>query len=93
MFLTTEFARHSLKTISARLSKSFRIVKFPYYKKLGYPQGSYRVGPLARLNVAKSMGTPLADEELKEFKKLSQGSGAGFVPLSLRATHRHSLRH
>jgi NAD-reducing hydrogenase large subunit len=44
-------------------------MKFPYYKPIGYPEGDYRVGPLARLNVASQCGTPLADEELKEFKK------------------------
>jgi NAD-reducing hydrogenase large subunit len=47
-------------------------MKFPYYKPLGYPNGDYRVGPLARLNVASHCGTPLADEELKEFKKLGK---------------------
>ncbi|MGK7941945.1 MAG: Ni/Fe hydrogenase subunit alpha, partial [Crocosphaera sp.] len=26
-------------------------LKFPYYKPLGYPQGIYRVGPLARVNI------------------------------------------
>lgn len=45
-------------------------MKFPYYKPLGYPEGAYRVGPLARLNVAERCGTPLADEELKEFRRL-----------------------
>jgi NAD-reducing hydrogenase large subunit len=45
-------------------------MKFPYYKPLGYPDGTYRVGPLARLNVASHCGTPLADEELGHFKKL-----------------------
>jgi len=44
-------------------------MKFPYYKPLGYPADIYRVGPLARLNVASHCGTPLADEELTEFKK------------------------
>jgi len=47
-------------------------MKFPYYKPLGYPEGDYRVGPLSRLNVASHCGTPLADEELKEFKKLGK---------------------
>ena len=55
----------------------YSFVKFPYYKPLGYPQGSYRVGPLARLNIAKTMGTPLADQELIEFKKLSNGPVLG----------------
>ncbi len=49
----------------------YSYTKFAYYKPLGYPGGSYRVGPLARLNIAKSMGTPLADAELKLFKQLS----------------------
>ncbi len=47
-------------------------MKFPYYKAVGYPDGAYRVGPLARLNVASHCGTPLADEELKQFKKLGK---------------------
>jgi NAD-reducing hydrogenase large subunit len=45
-------------------------MKFPYYKPLGYPDGVYRVGPLARLNVASYCDTPLANAELKEFKEL-----------------------
>lgn len=51
----------------------YSYTKFAYYKPLGYPDGSYRVGPLARLNIAKTMGTPLADAELKEFKQLAKG--------------------
>ena len=47
-------------------------MKFPYFKSVGYPDGAYRVGPLARLNVASHCGTPLADQELKEFKKLGK---------------------
>ena len=53
--------------------EDFTYTKFVYYKPLGYPAGSYRVGPLARLNIAKSMGTELADKELAEFKKLAKG--------------------
>jgi NAD-reducing hydrogenase large subunit len=55
----------------------YSYTKFAYYKPLGYPEGSYRVGPLARLNIAKSMGTPLADAELAEFKKLAVGPVQG----------------
>lgn len=47
-------------------------MKFPYYKPLGYPEGTYRVGPLARLNIASHCGTPLADEELEKYKKLGK---------------------
>src|SRR5271165_5090758 len=51
----------------------YSYTKFVYYKPIGYPEGSYRVGPLARLNIVKSMGTPLADKELAEFKQLANG--------------------
>ena len=53
--------------------ENYSYTKFAYYKPLGYPQGSYRVGPLARLNIVKSMGTPKAEDELAEFKQLAQG--------------------
>jgi len=47
-------------------------LKSPYYKPMGYPKGMYRVGPLARLNMAKRCGTPLADQELAEFRELER---------------------
>jgi NAD-reducing hydrogenase large subunit len=37
---------------------------------MGYPEGIYRTGPLARLNVSQGISTPLANAELKNFKKL-----------------------
>jgi NAD-reducing hydrogenase large subunit len=49
-------------------------LKFPYYKPLGYPAGMYRVGPLARLNIASHCGTPEADRELAEFRQLGRGA-------------------
>jgi NAD-reducing hydrogenase large subunit len=48
-------------------------LKFPFYKKMGYPDGVYRVGPLGRLNLAEKIDTPLANEELKVFKSLNNG--------------------
>jgi NAD-reducing hydrogenase large subunit len=51
----------------------YSYTKFAYYKPFGYPEGSYRVGPLARLNIVKTMGTPKAEKELAEFKQLSAG--------------------
>lgn len=53
--------------------ESWSYLKFPYYKKLGWPQGVYRVGPLGRLNAAEKMDTALADAELKVFKSLNKG--------------------
>ena len=48
-------------------------LKFPFYRKMGWPEGVYRVAPLARLNVVERIDTPLANEELKGFKALSDG--------------------
>jgi NAD-reducing hydrogenase large subunit len=53
--------------------ENWSYLKFPYYKKLGWPAGVYRVGPLARLNVVAHLGTPLAEAELKTFKALAPG--------------------
>lgn len=44
-------------------------LKFPYYRSLGFPDGSYRVGPLARLNVCRRIGTPRADEALQSLRE------------------------
>lgn len=49
-------------------------LKSPYYTPLGFPDGMYRVGPLARLNVCEQMGVPKADAELKKFKSLGHGA-------------------
>lgn len=49
-------------------------LKSPYFKSLGYPDGIYRVGPLARLNLIDRVGTPLADEEWAEFRMLERGA-------------------
>jgi NAD-reducing hydrogenase large subunit len=54
-------------------------LKFPFYKKFGYPAGMYRVGPLGRFNVAEGHSTPLANREFQEARKmvkngLAQGS-------------------
>ena len=47
-------------------------LKSAYYKPKGYPDGIYRVGPLARLNIADRCGTVRADQELAEFKELQR---------------------
>lgn len=51
----------------ASLADSY--MKAPYYAPLGYPDGVYRVGPLARLNVAERCGTEAADAELVEYRQ------------------------
>jgi NAD-reducing hydrogenase large subunit len=54
--------------------ESWSYLKSAYYLPKGYPDGIYRVGPLARLNVCKQCGTPLADKALAEFRTLQQNT-------------------
>lgn len=54
--------------------ESWSYLKSAYYKPKGYPDGMYRVGPLARLNVADRCGTERADQELAEFKELQRAA-------------------
>lgn len=61
----------------AEYTTDFTYLKFPYYKKEGRESGLYRVGPLARLNVADRVNTPLANRELKEFKEAGAGTTVG----------------
>jgi NAD-reducing hydrogenase large subunit len=51
----------------ASLRESY--LKAPYFKPKGVTDGVYRVGPLARLNVADQCGTPKGDAELREFRQ------------------------
>jgi NAD-reducing hydrogenase large subunit len=53
--------------------ENWSYLKFPYYKKLGWPGGVYRVGPLGRLNTCDKIDTPLANAELQQFKTLNGG--------------------
>lgn len=57
----------------AERSVIWSYLKYPYFKPLGFEDGFYRVGPLARLNVATRMRNPLAREEFRKFKALGDG--------------------
>jgi NAD-reducing hydrogenase large subunit len=54
-------------------------LKFPFFKPLGYPQGIYRVGPLARLNLCDRMPTPQADRELREYRNRFGTASSSFL--------------
>jgi NAD-reducing hydrogenase large subunit len=59
--------------VIAERSVDWSYLKYPYYKPLGFEKGFYRVGPLARLNVASKMKTPLAQKEFENFKAIGGG--------------------
>ena len=72
--LVTEVSPTDYQSIIAEAVEPDTYLKSPYYKPLGYPDGIYRVGPLARLNMIKNCGTPLADQELSEFRHQNRNS-------------------
>ena len=57
----------------AERSIDWSYLKYPYYKPYGYGKGFYRVGPLARFNVASKMKTPKAQKEFLNFKSINGG--------------------
>ncbi|MCU0454062.1 MAG: Ni/Fe hydrogenase subunit alpha [Bacteroidetes bacterium] len=52
-------------------AEDWTYLKVPYYKQIGHPEGMYRVGPLARLNICDRIGTPLAEAERRVFRDLA----------------------
>ena len=56
-------------------SEQWSYLKFPYYKPLGYPEGMYRVGPLARVNICDYIDTPKAEAERVLFKAIAGDAG------------------
>jgi NAD-reducing hydrogenase large subunit len=54
-------------------TKPWSYMKFPHIKALGAENGSYRVGPLARVQVADRLSTPLAEDQRRKFVALGQG--------------------
>ncbi|MFA5189568.1 MAG: Ni/Fe hydrogenase subunit alpha [Verrucomicrobiia bacterium] len=69
----------------AEAVEPFSYLKSPYFKSLGYPNGIYRVGPQARLNIIDRPGTPKADQEWTEFRALRRG-------VILSSFHQHYAR-
>ncbi len=76
LILEDNVASENYLNIIEEKVEDWSYLKFPYYKKLGYPGGSYRVGPLGRLNVADGCSTPLANQEFKLFKQMTGGGMA-----------------
>ena len=53
--------------------RSWSYMKFPFIKSLGPDAGWYRVGPLARMNVASHIDTPLANAAHTALRDFSGG--------------------
>ena len=63
------------REIIAEAIEPWSYMKFPYYKPGGNGNGAglYRVGPLARINICDFAGTPRADREIRQFRRLNHG--------------------
>ena len=57
--------------------KNWSYMKFPYLKHIGPETGWYRVGPLARMNTAEFIPTPLAQKAHEQFKAYTKGKPNG----------------
>ncbi|MEW5724803.1 MAG: Ni/Fe hydrogenase subunit alpha [Thermodesulfobacteriota bacterium] len=57
--------------------ETWSYLKFPFFKPQGWPGGVYRVGPLARLNAAVGVSTPLAAKEYQAFRQVADGGLLG----------------
>ena len=53
--------------------RSWSYMKFPYLKEYGKQNGWYTVGPLARMNTADFIPTPLAQKEFEIYKAYTKG--------------------
>ncbi len=67
------FSAQNYLDIIAEHVEDWSYLKFPYYKKMGWPDGVYRVGPLGRLNTCDKIDTPLAHEEWLTYRKINNG--------------------
>lgn len=68
-----KFDSNDYLDVIAEHVEDWSYLKFPYYKKMGYPEGVYRVGPLGRLNAIDQIDTPLANQEFKEYRAINGG--------------------
>ncbi len=53
--------------------RNWSYMKFPFLTSLGKEKGWYTVGPLARLNTAEYIPTPLAQKEFEAYKAYTNG--------------------
>lgn len=68
-----EFAAAEYLDYIGEATADYTYMKFPYYIQANGNHGIYRVGPLARLNAAKRVATPLAAAEFREFRQRGRG--------------------
>lgn len=68
--LASGFAPAEYAKYFGEVAEPDSFLKSAFFLPSGYPNGVYRVGPLARLNVVRHCGTPKADRELEQLRKI-----------------------
>lgn len=64
-----EFAANDYLDYIEEKVQPWSYLKFPYLKQVGFPDGNYRVGPLARLNIVDQIPTEKASALLSEYRE------------------------
>lgn len=83
-----KFAPRDYAKFIAERVEPWTYLKFPYLTQIGWKgfvdgkqSGVYRATPQSRLNVADSMGTPLAQEAYEEYFSTLTGDASGHTPV------------
>ena len=66
--LINEFAATDYLDYIEEKVQPWSYLKFPYLKQIGFPEGNYRVGPLARMNIANNIPTEKAAQLFGEYR-------------------------
>src|ERR1035438_8634124 len=72
--VVADYADTTYPDFLAEIAHPWSYLKTSFYKPLGYPDGVYRVGPLARMNIIDGISTPRAGQEWAEFRDLDRGA-------------------
>jgi NAD-reducing hydrogenase large subunit len=72
--IVADYADTTFPDFLAEIAHPWSYLKTSFYKPLGYPDGVYRVGPLARMNIIDGISTPRAGQEWAEFRDLDRGA-------------------
>jgi len=69
--ITDQFPANEYYKYIGEHVENWSYLKFPFYRPLGFPHGSYRVGPLGRVNACDDISTPDASAELAVFRSMT----------------------
>ena len=90
--VVADYADTTYPDYLGEIAHPWSYLKTSFYKPLGYPDGVYRVGPLARLNIIDGVGTPQGQPGVGRVPRTGSRRRAQQLLLPLRAPDRNRLR-